>query len=118
MPPLTLGPSCPYDASVRLLPFLVLIAAFLVPDEATAWKLEGTNDPSKYLGVLKLCIGSAGTALLAWGLVLRLRGREDSLQRTRHALLIALGALAAAGWFNFFQFHGGVFVHTSRWGSQ
>jgi hypothetical protein len=91
-----------------------LIAALLLPLEAAAWDLEASRDPARYLGMLKLGVASAGTALLAWGLVLRLLERPGSARRLREALLIALGALAALCWFNFFQFHQGVYLHTAE----
>jgi hypothetical protein len=93
---------------------LALIAALLLPLEAASWDLEASRDPARYFGVLKLGVASAGTALLAWGLVLRLIGRPGSARRLREALLIALGALAALCWFNFFQFHQGVYLHTAE----
>jgi hypothetical protein len=74
-----------------------LIAALLLPLESASWDLEASRDPARYLGMLKLGVASAGTALLAWGLVLRLLERPGSARRLREALLIALGALAAHG---------------------
>lgn len=79
------------------------------------WDLAGSSDPSKYLGLAKLGLATAGTLLLAWGFVLRRLGRPRSQARARALLLGALGAASAACWFNFFQFHqGGVFLHTGE----
>ena len=41
-------------------------------------------------------------------------GSPGSARRLREALLIALGALATLCWFNFFQFHQGVYLHTAE----
>jgi hypothetical protein len=89
----------------------VLLVAIALPGEAAAWELWDSGDPSKYRGVLKLWVASAGTALLAWGLVLRLLGRARSLRRVRGALLAALGVAAVTCWINFFEFHQGVYLH-------
>jgi len=91
-----------------------LIAALLLPLDAAAWDLEVSRDSARYFGMLKLGVASAGCALLVWGLVLRLMGRAASARRLREALLIALAALAALCWFNCFQFHQGVYLHTGE----
>jgi hypothetical protein len=82
----------------------VLIAAFLLPLEAAAWDLEASREATRYFGMLKLGVASAGTALLPWGPVLRRMRRPASERRLREALLIALGALAALCRCNCFQF--------------
>ena len=83
----------------------------LLPLEAAAWDLRGSSDPSKYLGILKAAVAFAGTALLAWGLLLRLRGHAGFARRLRDALLVALAAAAALAWCNGLAFHQGTYVH-------
>jgi hypothetical protein len=91
-----------------------LIAALLLPLDAVAWDLDASRDSARYFGMLKLGVAFAGTALLAWGLVLRLVGRPGSARRLREVLLIALGAVAAVCWFNCFQFHQGFYLHSGE----
>ena len=85
----------------------------LLPLEAAAWDLRGSSDPTKYLGIFKAAVACAGTALLAWGLLLRLRGQAGLARRQRDALLVALAAAAAFVWCNGLRFHQGVFLHHS-----
>lgn len=63
------------------------------------------------VGWLQLALCIAGAALLAWGWLLERRGHGDWLRRLRDGLLIALGLLGAAAYFNFGAFHEGRFLH-------
>jgi len=63
------------------------------------------------VGWLQLALCVAGAALLAWGWILERRGRGDSMRRIRDGLLIVLGVLGAAAYFNFGKLHLAGFIH-------
>lgn len=50
--------------------------------------------------------------LVAWALVLRRAGQPQMDQKLRDGILIAVGLLSIAGYFNLFNYHSGRFVHT------
>ena len=53
----------------------------------------------------KMWIAFLGAALLAWGFVLNRRGRPDRFSRIRDGLLLALGILGYAGYYNWGAYH-------------
>jgi hypothetical protein len=62
---------------------------------------------------LQLVLAVAGVALLSWGYVLARQRRQRVYRRHRNAVLVVLGVLGLAAYFNFGEFHsGGRFVHT------
>jgi hypothetical protein len=54
---------------------------------------------------IKVVLATGGAALLLWSLALRVVGRPDAYKRLRDALLLALGLLGGACWWNLFEFH-------------
>src|SRR5262249_46025270 len=61
--------------------------------------------------IIKGLLAAAGSALLLWGLVLRLRGRAARHAKLRDGLLALLGTLAFAAWWNFGRFHFDNYLH-------
>src|SRR5262249_43781758 len=61
---------------------------------------------------IKIVLATGGAVVLLWGLALRLRGRPDAYKRLRDALILALGLLGGACWWNLFEFHHeGIYFH-------
>ena len=60
---------------------------------------------------IKIVVATGGAAVLLWGLALRPGRRPDAHKRLRDALLLALGLLGGACWWNLFEFHGGTYFH-------
>src|SRR5260370_26756082 len=60
---------------------------------------------------IKIVVATGGAAVLLWGLALRLRRRPDAHRRLRAGLLLALGLLGGACWWNLFVLQGGPYLH-------
>jgi hypothetical protein len=60
---------------------------------------------------IKIVLASGGAVVLLWSLALRLRGRPDAHKRLRDGLILALGLLGGACWWNLFEFQGGAYLH-------
>lgn len=60
---------------------------------------------------IKIAVATGGAAVLLWGLALRLGRRPDAHKRLRDGLLLALGLLGGACWWNLFEFHGKTYFH-------
>lgn len=63
------------------------------------------------LVVARAFLALAAALLLAGGVLLRRKGRPETLARLRDRALVALGLLSAAAFFGFGQLHGGRLVH-------
>lgn len=50
--------------------------------------------------------------LIAWALVLRRAGKPEMDQKLRDGILLVVGVVSVAGYFNLFNYHSGKFVHT------
>jgi hypothetical protein len=66
------------------------------------------NDASSRV---EMILAFLGLAVVGWGLWLAKRGKPNKLQRTRDGMLMALGALAFAAYWNFGSFHFGNYTH-------
>ncbi len=60
---------------------------------------------------IKIVVATGGAAVLLWGLALRLLRRPDAHKRLRDGLLLALGLLGGACWWNLFVLQGGTYLH-------
>jgi hypothetical protein len=60
---------------------------------------------------IKIVLAAGGAAVLLWGFALRLGRRPDAHKRLRDALLLALGLLGGACWWELFEFHGRTYFH-------
>jgi hypothetical protein len=61
---------------------------------------------------LQFVLAAAGVALLTWGYYLQRARRQRLYRRHRAALLVVLGVLGFAAYFNFGELHSGRFIHT------
>ena len=60
---------------------------------------------------IKIVLATGGAAVLLWSLTLRLGGRPDAHKRLRDGLLLALGLLGGACWWNLFELQEGTYFH-------
>ncbi|MEP6654799.1 MAG: hypothetical protein ABJA82_15660 [Myxococcales bacterium] len=60
---------------------------------------------------VEMALAVLALALLAWGHLLRRRGRTSHRRRLRDGLLILVGALSFCAYWNFFAFHFGNYTH-------
>jgi hypothetical protein len=63
------------------------------------------------IGWLQLALSATGAGLLLWSWILERQGRPQAWRRARDVLLVALGILGAAAYFNFGRLHHPNFIH-------
>jgi hypothetical protein len=95
---------------LRRLALAAAALALLLPAMAAAGPVETWADRWQ-INAVKSALAILATALLAWGLWLRVRGRADAHRRLRDGLLVAVGLLSGLAWWNFGLFHFPQYVH-------